>query len=145
MKTYSFLDTQCSIVGAGGAFSLGSGAANAKEGITIEPSQDVNAMTMGADGQGFHNLHADKSGRILVRLLKTSPVNGQLSLMYNLQRASSAVWGQNTITLTNNTMGDAITCQNVAFGRVPTLTYAEDGSMNEWRFDAIVIDMGLGK
>lgn len=145
MKTYSFLDTQCSMVGPGGVISLGAGSASSKEGISIEPAQDVNAMTMGSDGQGFHNLHADKSGRIMVRLLKTSPVNGQLSAMFSLQRASSAAWGQNTISLTNNTMGDAVTCQNVAFGRVPTLTYAEDGAFNEWRFDAISIDMGLGK
>lgn len=145
MKTYSFLDTQCTIVGPGGAISIGPGAGNSKEGISIEPSQDVNAMTVGADGEGYHNLHADKSGRATIRLLKTSPVNGQLSLMYNVQRASSAAWGQNTIALTNNTLGDAITCQNVAFGRVPTLTYAEDGAFNEWRFDSIKIDMGLGK
>ncbi len=32
-------------------------------------------MTVGADGEVMHSLHAGKSGTITVTLLKTSPVN----------------------------------------------------------------------
>lgn len=94
MSTYSFLDTQASIVGPGGSFSIGSGDGIAEEGITIEPAGDKNTMQVGADGTGMHNLHADKSGTITVRLLKTSPKNAMLMAMYNLQQTSAALWGE---------------------------------------------------
>jgi hypothetical protein len=145
MKTYSFLDSQASITGPGGAFSLGSGVGVAKEGITIEPAADANSMTIGADGKGFHSLHGDKSAHITVRILKTSPTNGLLSAMYAFQRTSAANWGQNTIVVSNNSLNDTITLQQVAFNKFPVVTYTEDGGFNEWRFDVIEADFGLGK
>ncbi|MBU9403923.1 DUF3277 family protein, partial [Burkholderia multivorans] len=62
MATYSFQDVTATIVGPGGAFSLGYGSANAEEGITIAQAGDKNTMTVGADGEVMHSLHADKSG-----------------------------------------------------------------------------------
>lgn len=142
--TYSFLDVNAAIVGPGGSFGLGTGAAAAEEGITIEPSDDIDSMTIGADGSSMHSLRANKSGKITVRLLKTSPVNALLNAMLAFQRLSSANHGQNTLTLVNKSSGDTITCQQVAFARVPTLTYAREGGINEWIFNAGVIDPGLG-
>lgn len=142
--TYSFLDTQAAIAGPGGNFNLGAGAGIAEEGITVEPAGDVNAMTIGADGKGMHSLHADKSGHVIVRVLKTSPVNALLSAMLAFQRTSGANHGQNTITIVNSSLLDGITCQQCAFSKVPTVTYAKDGGMNEWRFDSVEIDVGLG-
>lgn len=143
-KTYSFLDTQAAITGPGGSFSFGASAGVAKEGITIEPAGDINQMTIGADGQGMHSLHADKSGHIIVRVLKTAPVNSLLMAMMAYQRTSGALHGQNTITIVNTSQLDNVTASQVAFAKVPVNTYAEDGGMNEWRFDAINIDTGLG-
>ena len=144
MATYSFLDVKAALVGPGGALNLGQGAANAEEGITIEPTEDVDTMTVGADGTPMHSLHADKSGTVTVRLLKTSPVNQKLSQMYAFQTASSSNHGQNTISLSNSHSQDFITCQQVAFKRAPNLTYAKEGGMNEWVFNAGIIDRTLG-
>lgn len=144
-NTYSFLDVQAAIVGPGGSFSLGAGAGVAEEGITIDPTEELNNMTVGADGQGVHSLHADKSGKITVRLLKTSPTNALLGAMLAFQRTSAANHGQNTITITDTNRGDVVTCQQVAFARVPTNTYAKDAGLIEWNFHAIVIDTGFGK
>lgn len=145
MKTYSFLDTNMSIVGPGGSFNLGAGAGISEEGITFEPTEDVGAMTIGADGQGMHTLYADKSGKIIVRVLKTSPLNGFLQAMLAFQRQSAANYGQNTITMTNLSMGDTHTAQQVAFARQPVATYAKAANVNEWQFNAITIDYGFGK
>lgn len=144
LKTYSFLDTNCSLVGPGAAITLGSGSGASKEGITITPNVNANTMTIGADGAGMHNMHADESATIAVRLLKTSPQNALLAAAYAFQKASSANWGQNTISLTSTNLGDSITCQQVAFQKKPTLTWAEDGNYNEWLFDAVQVDYGLG-
>lgn len=143
-KTYSFLDCNCSIVGPGGAFSLGAGSGNADEGITFTPTGEINTMQIGADGTGQHSLHADKSGKITIRLLKTSPTNAQLSQLVNFQRQSAASHGQNTITLNDSQRGDSVSAQQVAFSRVPDLNYAKEAGLVEWVFDAVKIDFVLG-
>lgn len=143
-STYSFLDVQAAIVGPGAAFSLGAGSGNAEEGITVTPSEEIDNMTIGADGSVMHSLRADKSGKLKVSLLKTSPINALLSAALAFQRTSGANHGQNTITIVNTATGDTITCQQVAFAKVPDIKYAKDGGMNDWEFNAGIIDMGLG-
>lgn len=140
LKTYSFLEVNAAIVGPGGAISLGAGAGNAEEAISVEPSAELNTMSIGADGSGMHTLHADKSGRVTVRLLKTSPVNGQLSAMLAFQRSSGATHGQNTITITDSNRGEVVTCRGVAFQKQPGLSYAKEAGVVEWEFSAIEID-----
>lgn len=144
MATYSFLDVNCSLVGPGGAINLGQGAAVSEEGITIEPAEDIDSMTIAADGTPMHSLHANKSGTVTVRLLKTSPVNQKLAQLYAFQTASGVNHGQNTVSLSNSSTQDAVTCRQVAFKRAPTLTYAKEGGMNEWTFNAGIIDRALG-
>lgn len=144
MSTYSFLDIAASFAGPTGTADLGFGAAIAKEGITITASQDTNTMTIGADGEGTHNLHADKSGHITVRLLKTSPTNAVLMAHYDLQRANSSLWGQNVIVVRQTLAGDIATARKVAFAKAPDLTYADESGLVDWGFHAIKIDRILG-
>lgn len=95
MPTYSFMDVSASMTGPTGIIDLGYGAANAEEGITVAMAEAKNTMTVGADGEVMHSLHAGKAGAVTVTLLKTSPVNKKLSLAYNAQSQSSALWGNN--------------------------------------------------
>lgn len=143
-NVYSFLDVQAAIVGPGGAFSLGSSAGVADEGITIDPSNEIDTMQIGADGTGQHSLHADKSGKVTVRVLKTSPVNKLLSALYNFQTASAASHGQNTITITDSVRGDVITCRQCAFAKAPNLSYGKEAGTQDWEFNSIAIDRVLG-
>lgn len=142
--TYSFLDVQAAIVGPGGSFNLGSGAGNAEEGISIDPMEDIDSLLIGADGSGMHSLIANKAGKVTVRLLKNSPTNALLSSMLAFQRTSGANHGQNNVTITNKVSGDTITCQQAAFAKVPVITYAKEGGINEWEFNSALIDVGLG-
>lgn len=144
MPTYSFLDTQVALVGPGGAINLGAGAAAAEEGITVEPIESIDTMTIGADGTPMHSLHANRSGKVTVRLLKTSPVNKQLAQMYAFQTSSGVNHGQNTLSIAQSGLQDIITCQSVAFERPPNLTYAKEGGTNEWTFNAGIISRSLG-
>ncbi len=144
MATYSFLDVQASITGPGGVFSLGYGAGTAEEGIDIVANAERDVMTIGADGTAMHNLIVDKSGTVTVRLLKTSPQNAKLQALYDAQTLSSALWGQNVITVTNSANGDITSCRSVAFKKKPDLHYAKEGGINEWEFNAGYIDSVLG-
>lgn len=135
---YSFLNVNCSLVGLP-AFNLNlaSGAAAAEEGISIEPVEDKNVMTIGADGKGQHSLIANDARKVTVRLLKTSPVNQALQLMYDAQSVSSSLWGQNVMTITDSGRQDVIILQSVAFKKQAAITYAKEAGMMEWEFDAI--------
>lgn len=144
MATYSFLNCQAGISGPGGSFSIGSDAGVADEGITIDPAGDKNTMTIGAGGDAMHSLHADKSGSITVRLLKTSKVNQQLMALYNLQTTNSALHGQNIITVSDPVRGDFTAGQQCAFKRRPANSYAKEAGMIEWVFDVGIIDVQLG-
>jgi len=144
MATYSFLDVNATLVGAGAVIDLGAGAGNAKEGITISRADDKNIMTTGADGEGMHSLRAAKSGTFTFRYLQTSPVNAKLMALYDAQSLSSSLWGQNIITITNSASGDSTGGRSCAFKKVPDLTYKEEGGTYDWVFDVIKIDTLLG-
>jgi hypothetical protein len=69
------MDVTATLAGPTGDIDLGYGSANAEEGITVTMTEAKNTMTIGADGEVMHSLHAGKAGTITVTLLKTSPVN----------------------------------------------------------------------
>lgn len=144
--TYSFLDVKATITGPGGAIALGSDSGNAEEGITLEMIEDKDTMLIGADGSVQHNLNAGNAARYTVRLLKTSPINYQLQLMYNFQKASAATWGQNTLTVSDIARGDVHTLMAAAFARQPRNVYAKAGPALEWEFlggqDDTIIGIG---
>lgn len=144
MATYSFLDVNASLTGPGGSFSLSAGSGNADEGITIAMIEDKNTLVIGADGTPMHSLHAGNGGTITLRYLKTSPVNNQLSQLYSVQQLSSAAWGLNVINLDNPVTGDSVIMTFVAFKKLPNVTYAKDGGMNEWVFDCGQVNTLLG-
>ncbi|HCQ1591829.1 TPA: DUF3277 family protein [Escherichia coli] len=145
MATYSFLDVTASLTGPTGVIDLGQGSANSEEGITQTMGGNKNTMTIGADGEVMHSLHADKSGTITVMLLKTSPVNKKLSLAYNAQSQSSATWGNNVIVIRNTASGDISTARSCAFQKQPDFNNAKEGGTVAWVFDCGKIDQLLGE
>lgn len=144
MTTYSFMDVACTKVGPTGSIDMGYGAQNAKEGISFEPANDKSHMEIGADGAVMHSLHADKSGHITVRLLKTSPVNALLQADYNAQTASAALHGLNVFNVKQIASGDVTIANFCAYKRKPRIVYEENGDMVEWTWDAGTIDTTLG-
>jgi hypothetical protein len=142
--TYGFGNIMASISGPGGSFPLGAGAGAAEEGITIEPDGDKVTKTVGADGAVMYNLHADMSGRVLIRLQKISPTNALLGAMYAVQITDSGLTGINTILVNDIARGDNISLRGCAFSRPPTLTYGTLGGVMEWAMYAAVIDRLLG-
>ncbi|MDE1905297.1 MAG: DUF3277 family protein [Rhodospirillales bacterium] len=143
-QTYSFLNVQAAITGAGGTISLGQGAAVADEGITVETNTDSASATIGADGNGMTSLHADNSATVTVRLLKTSPVNALLMAMYNFQRGNPSLAGANVISVQNTASGDNVSCSGVSFKHRPRTAYGKDGDVMEWTFNSIRTDIVLG-
>lgn len=141
---YSFLNVQATIEGPGGLLNLAAGAGAAEEGITIEAVEDKNEMTISADGKGQHSLIASDACLATMRFLKTAPVNAALMIMYDLQSASSGLWGLNVITIVDTGRNDYTVIQSAAFKKKPTLTYAKVGGMMEWVFDGITANSLLG-
>lgn len=141
---YSFLNVSATLIGAGGVLNLGNGAAAAEEGISIDAVEDKNTMTIGADGRGQHSLIASDAVTVTVRLLKTSPLNAALMIMYNLQSSSSSLWGQNVFTVVDSARGDYTVVQSAAFKKRPNLNYQKEAGLMEWTFDGIKASSVLG-
>lgn len=144
MGVYSFLNVSVAMAGPGIVANLGAGAAVAEEGITIEPVEDKNIMTIGADGKGQHSLVASDAAVLTIRLLKTSPQNAILMAAYDFQSSNSAYWGQNVFTITDSARGDYNIAQSAAYKKKPTIKYTKDGEMMEWAFDCIAVNSILG-
>lgn len=136
MAVYSFLDNVSTLSGPTGAVSLGNGSGAAEEGITVVSTGDQNVMTIGADGGVQHSLRADRSGTVTVTLLRTSPANKILADMFRTQRASSLLHGRNSISVRNVVNGDAFTCEEVAFAKMPDFGFATEGGTVAWTFHA---------
>lgn len=142
--TYSLKDVMVSIVGPSGGVILGGGQGGVAEGgIKIEPANDKNMMTVGADGSVMHSLIAGEASTVTVTLLKTAIANTVLMQMYNVDTQSGAVHGKNTITV-NDIRGDAIANMSAAFKKRPTFTYDKEGGTMEWTFDAALTVPVLG-
>lgn len=144
MPAYSLLDVAASLTGPTGDADLGYGASIADEAIATAMAGDKSHMQIGGDGKGMQSLHADKSGTVTVRLLKTSPMNAILMAMYDAQSISSSLWGQNVIVIRQTASGDITTAVQCAFKKKPDINYAKDGDIIPWVFDAVEIDTVLG-
>jgi hypothetical protein len=142
--TYSFLDVHATLSGPGGTVSLGAGAGNAEEGISMEFTEDKDRLVFGADGSPMHSLIASQGGKALVRVLKTSPINSVLAALYNFQKSSSALWGQNVFTLVDPVSGDDYTGTQVAFTKFPRNDFAKEAGMLEWDLNIGVLEVVLG-
>ena len=142
--TYSFLDVFGTITGPNGTIPLGSSAGTADEGITITFAEDQDTMTIGADGNGMHSIHAGQSGMVSVRFLKSSPTNALLQSMYAADRNPISSGGQNVITVSWLTGGDVTTAKQCAFRKFPDNVYGKDAALLEWQFNAILITPLLG-
>ena len=142
---YSFLSIQGSIVGPGGVFNLGYGAGNAEDAIQIAMGQEKTTTTAGAGGEIMQALHASNIGTMTFRLLKTSPVNFDLSVLYNAQRLFPALWGQNIIRVMDINRGDVIIGTQMAFVKHSDIGYDVNGNINEWAFRGkVIMELGAG-
>lgn len=144
MSTYSMQNIAGTISGPGGTVNIGVGSAPAEEGISVNRLEEKNTMTMAADGEGQHSMHASNAGKIIVRLLKTSPINAQLTLMFNFQKQSSANWGKNKIVIRDTASGDFHEGTQCAFNKNADNGYAKVGNFLEWTFDVIKLESELG-
>lgn len=141
--TYCFADVSCTLTGPG-ANLLVSEDGLADEGIEFQFSGEKSSMMTGASGDGMHSLHAGQPGRVIIRLLKTSPLNSVLSKLYNRQTASAALHGQNTITLSDAQRGDFYSATQCGFSKHPDGKWAKEGNIQEWVLDSVRISPLFG-
>jgi hypothetical protein len=139
-RAYSFKDVSCTFKAQEGTFSIGMGAGVAEEGISFEKVEERNTMMLGIYGDAIHFLHASDASIIRLRLLKTTPTNGQLMRVYKQQFINGPQWGKNLISLQDRARGDKIVASEVAFTGEPNLTYGKVAGINEWVFHAAHIE-----
>ena len=141
----AFQDVNAAISGPGGAFIIsGPETAAAEEGVTITWGEESNTQTIGADGSVMNSMHSARAGTCTFRLMKTSPNNGAIVQMFQFQHQSSALWGRNTITISDNARGDMYTLEGCAWKRMPTNAYAKVGNVLEYELHVALINANIG-
>jgi hypothetical protein len=146
-RTYSFPDITLSLyIPKVGDIYLGAGTGHTEGGLTIAMTEDKNTMTVGADGQVMHSLHAGVSGMVTIRLLKTATANGTISDAYHKTTVDGASHGQAKISMwdVSRADGDFIDCTQVAFAKYADLTYGKEGGEMVWTFHCGQIKQRLG-
>lgn len=138
----NFLGAHSDPFGAPIDFSAGNGIAD--EGVTVSYDEDKVTKTMGADGDWMYSLHAASGGMVAVRVLKTSPLNKQLSDLYDRTTQSSAYTGQGVISGGDVTRGDSFTAIGCQIRKMPDMASAKDAGTNEWVFLAGRLSVRLG-
>ncbi len=145
MAAYSFLQVSASIIGPGLTTEIGSSAGAAKEGLSTAFDEDKSTVMTGADGSIMTSLRATQTGHIIIRLLKTSPINAVLNQAYNFQRTSAANWAQNVIRVVDKARGDVVSGRQMCFVKHADNVWAEEGNILEWSFQGIVNErLGAG-
>lgn len=142
-ETYSFMDFVGTYSGPEGVFDL-TAQDVASEGVTIAFAEDQATMTMGANGDGMHNLNAARSGTLTLRVLKTGSINAILSRIFSVSTLSSAAYGRGLITTRNVGTGDTFVCEKCGIRKFPDNVNAVAGGTNEWVFNSIRITPTLG-
>jgi hypothetical protein len=145
--TYAFADVAAGFSGPGApSFTIsGPDTAAAEEAITVTWGEEMNSQTIGADGSVMNSMHSAMAGTVNIRLQKISPVNALLSQVIRIQRQSSALWGQNTITIRDVARGDMYTLAGCAWVRFPVNSYAKIGNMLDYELHVAQIDPLLGQ
>ena len=98
--SYSFTNVTATLIAPGFVIQLGNGAAPSDEGIEVEFEGDHSKVRTGADGKGITAAYAARNGSIRVRLLKNSPANKMLDLLFAAQTVSpTLVVGLGVLTI----------------------------------------------
>jgi hypothetical protein len=143
--TYAFQDVTAILKCPMGSFTIsGPETAAAEEAITITWGEESNTQTIGADGSVMNSMHSARAGTVVFRLLKTSPMNEKLQQIFHYEHQSSALWGNDTITIENPARGDKYVLLGCAWVRIPTNTYAKIGNTLEYEMHVAIIDSRLG-
>lgn len=146
MTTYSFLDVALSISGPNISATIGgTGTGSAEEGFSVMFEEDSDVMTQGADGSVMHSLTAALRGRIELHILKTSPLNAQLSSAWALDRLNgSQQWAKNQLSVRNPVSGDTYSANECGIRKHADNNYAMRGNILTWVFNCSKIDPALG-
>ena len=134
--TYSFLDVQATLTSPSVTFDIGS-AGVADDAIRISMVGEKTTMTIGADGDGQHNMIASNASRCEISFLKDAPGNALMNQLYNFQSSSSANTGNIQITISNNVMGDVIQLTGGAIAKQADIAYTREGPANVWSMNFI--------
>jgi hypothetical protein len=98
--------------------------------MTIEMEEDAFVTTVGADGFTVRSRNNNKTGRVTFRVLNSSPLNDQLSAIYNLDAltgAGAGVFHFSELGGTSTAVSPSAWIQ-----RAPTMERGREEGETEW-------------
>jgi len=110
--------------------------------VNFEPDEDSFTKVVGADGQVTRSLNANASGRFTCTLKGSSPSNGLLSALHNVDRKNGG--GVKPILLKDNNGQTLIASGKAWIVRQPAVDMAKEVTDREWMFDCDIAVVNVG-
>lgn len=110
--------------------------------VTAERNQQTYTLTVGADGKGARTKSNDRSGKVTLRLMQTSPSNDSLDALAALDEVSGTGVGALVV---KDVLGTTLVHAESAWIQKPAnVEFGKDMGEREWVFESDDLDMVSG-
>lgn len=110
--------------------------------ITAERNEDSFALQVGADGEYTRTISRNRSGRVTLTLLQTSPSNDILSAFAKVDEVSGQ--GKGPLSIKDLRGNTVVFAETAWLTRPSNVEYGTEGSSREWVFETGKLEMNVG-
>lgn len=134
MAVYSFNSFIVSMIGPGLAIPKVQGST--EDGIILEAMAATGSIQAALDGSFVTSKFEDKRMKITMNVFQNSPVVSFLQIAKNLQDSDPALFGANTIIVTNPLDLSTYNLVGCIFSKQPNIELKQAASGQSWEFEA---------
>src|SRR5690606_20175051 len=98
--------------------------------VTVEQGADVGTGLIGAQGDSIFSQSADRSARITIRLMQTSPTHAQLLRKWEQQRAGRVL--PFPVYMKDKSSGTGCNADNCFVFQAPTIQFGKNATVLPW-------------
>lgn len=137
LKTYDFKQVACIFGGR-----QITGFAEGDDSIGVEPEADAWTKTVGADGEVTRSKSNNNSGKVMLKLMKTSDANDFLMSLYNADKLQNA--GMVPLMIKDNSGRSLHVGEQAWIKKLPKDGYGATAGTVEWEIDVADMVSNLG-
>lgn len=108
------------------------GFANGDDVVSIEDTSELGTEIIGADGSSILSISADKSVKLTIKLLASSPFNQFLLNKVSVMRSGTGLAGAMVVGVLDTSMGYAGGCTTAMVMKKPNVGYGANPTEREW-------------
>lgn len=108
------------------------GFAEGDDAVLIEDTTELGTEIVGADGSSLLSITADRSAKITLKLLASSPFNQFLQNKVDVMRSGTGLAGAMAVGVLDTSMGYSGGCTTAMVMKKPNIGYGANPTEREW-------------